>query len=261
VTLNAAAPAGGQVVGLSSSSTAVTVPTSVTVAAGATSASFQAAISSVSSAQTATLAATVAGTAKSFSLSLGSGIAKLTLSSTSLNFGSINVASTASQSVTLTSSGTASLTISAATISGTGFTLSGASFPLTLTAGQTAVLTVGFDPTVAGATSGSVILTSNSSTGTSSTVALSGTGQAVPFEVSLNWEAPESTSVTVVGYNVYRAISGTSSYSIVNPSLDASTNYTDTTVVNGSSYMYYVVSVDSIGNQSAPSGTFNAIIP
>jgi hypothetical protein len=233
----------------------------MTVTAGATSASFQASISSVGSAQTATLAASVAGTVKSYSLSLGATAATLTISSASVNFGTINVSSTTSQSVTLTSSGTASLTISGASVNGTGFTLSGASFPLTLTAGQTTTLAISFDPTTAGATTGSVVLTSNSSTGTTSTVALSGTGQAVPFEVSLTWDAPGSSSIPVVGYNVYRANSGTSSYSIVNPSLDASTAYTDTTVADGSSYMYYVVSVDAEGNQSVPSSTFNALIP
>ena len=62
------------------------------------------------------------------------------------------------------------MTISADTVSGTGFTVSGATFPLTLNPNQTATLTVQFDPTAAGAASGSLTLTSNSSTGTSTAV-------------------------------------------------------------------------------------------
>src|SRR5208283_1204662 len=65
--------------------------------------------------------------------------------------------------------------ISAATASGTGFSLSGLSLPLTLTAGQNTSFTVLFDPTVSGAASGSVSITSNGSN-PSLSISLSGTG-------------------------------------------------------------------------------------
>jgi hypothetical protein len=71
------------------------------------------------------------------------------------------------------------VTISADTVTGAGFTVSGASFPLTLNPNQTATLTVQFDPTAAGAASGSLTLTSNSSTGTTTSIAFSGTGVPV----------------------------------------------------------------------------------
>jgi hypothetical protein len=261
VTLNAAAPKDGQAVSLSSNSTAVTVPSSVTVAAGATSASFQAEVSAVSTAQTATLTANAGGTSKSYTISLGAAVPTLTLSATSVSFGTVNVAATATKTVTLTSSGTATVTVSAGSVSGSGFTLSGVTFPFTLAAGKTATLTIGFDPTVAGAASGTVTLTSNSSKGTSSTIALSGTGQAVPYEVNITWDAPASSSVPVAGYNVYRALSGSSSYVLLNSSVDTSTSYTDATVTDGSSYTYYVVSVDAEGSQSAPSNSFTISIP
>ena len=51
VTLNAAAATGGFAVSLASNNSNVTVPASVTVAAGATSASFTATVSSVSTAR------------------------------------------------------------------------------------------------------------------------------------------------------------------------------------------------------------------
>jgi hypothetical protein len=100
----------------------------------------------------------------------------LSASPTSLGFGNVNVGSTSEpQSVTLTNSGTASVTISQAAITGTGFSFTGLTLPLTLTAGQTATFTVSFAPTVAGNVTGSLSLTSNA-TDSPNVVALSGTG-------------------------------------------------------------------------------------
>ncbi len=58
VTLSSPAPSGGVIVDLSANSTEVTVPSSVTVAAGATSATFTATMGSVTSSQTVTITAT-----------------------------------------------------------------------------------------------------------------------------------------------------------------------------------------------------------
>ena len=80
------------------------------------------------------------------------------------------------KTVTLTSSGTDPLTISAASITGTGFGESGISGPVTLNPGQTAMLTISFDPATAGPFSGSVTIGSNATR--QATISLSGTGQA-----------------------------------------------------------------------------------
>lgn len=61
VLLSAAAPTGGALVALSSSSVAVTVPANVTVPAGATSATFQVTAAANSTGQTANVVATYAG--------------------------------------------------------------------------------------------------------------------------------------------------------------------------------------------------------
>jgi hypothetical protein len=61
VTLNAPAPSGGAAVTLSSNNAAAAVPASVTVAAGATSATFTVATTSVTAATTATISATFGG--------------------------------------------------------------------------------------------------------------------------------------------------------------------------------------------------------
>ena len=260
VTLTAAAGTAGLTVNLTSSNAAVTVPASVKVAAGATTAAFTATVSAVTTAQTATLTATAGGVTKTFALQLNAAVPGLTLGATSVSFGDVNLNTPATQSVTLTSSGTAALTISGASITGTGFSMSGVSTPLTLNPGQAATLEVEFDPTASGAVTGAVTLTSNASGGTA-TVALTGTGQAASYEVQLSWDAPSNPSDPVVGYNVYRAVSGSTSYQLLNTSATASTDYTDSTVADSTAYTYYVESVDAEGNQSAPSNTYNVTIP
>jgi hypothetical protein len=70
VTLNGTAQAGGQIVTLSSSNSAVTLPATVTVPQGATSAAFTATALSVSSAQAATLTANANGASTCFALQL-----------------------------------------------------------------------------------------------------------------------------------------------------------------------------------------------
>jgi len=70
LTLSSAAVTGGSSVTLSSSNTNATVPPSTTVAAGAISGTFTAAVALVASTQTATLTATSGGGSKTFALSL-----------------------------------------------------------------------------------------------------------------------------------------------------------------------------------------------
>ena len=111
----------------------------------------------------------------------GTGIAttpKLTTSAQTLNFGSVTVGSSATQALTLTSSGTAAVTVNSAKLSGTGYSLSGAGFPLTLPAGQSAVLQVVFKPTAAGTDAGTIAISSNSAGSATTAVALSGTATA-----------------------------------------------------------------------------------
>jgi Abnormal spindle-like microcephaly-assoc'd, ASPM-SPD-2-Hydin len=175
VTLTSAATS-ATAVNLVSGSSAVTLPASVTIAAGATSASFTAAASAVTTNQTATLTATAGGISKTFPLTLNAATSALSLSSTSVAFGTDALNTAITKTVTLTSSGTVALTINGATVSGTGFGDSGISFPVTLNPGQTATLTISFDPSTAGAFTGSVAISSNA-TGTA-TISLSGTGQA-----------------------------------------------------------------------------------
>ncbi len=107
----------------------------------------------------------------------GSGLTPGTLTASSVSFGSVQVGSSSVQTATLTNSGGASVTVSQATLTGTGFTMSGLTLPLTLSAGQSFTFSVTFAPPSAASDSGSIALVSNAS-GTTPSVSLSGTGTA-----------------------------------------------------------------------------------
>jgi hypothetical protein len=94
---------------------------------------------------------------------------------TSVNFGNVNINTTASQTVTVTNTGNASLTVNAVSVAGTGFSLGTVATPFTLAAGATQQLTVSFAPTATGAVTGSVSVSSNASN-PNLTVPLSGAG-------------------------------------------------------------------------------------
>ncbi|MGB8522372.1 MAG: choice-of-anchor D domain-containing protein [Candidatus Acidiferrales bacterium] len=66
-----------------------------------------------------------------------------------LDFGTVMVGSSSTQSVTVSNSGVAKFTLSKVSASGTGFTISGLSAPETLSPGQSVKLTVVFKPTSA----------------------------------------------------------------------------------------------------------------
>lgn len=256
VSLNGTAPDTGFAVSLSSNNSSVTVPASVTVPSGAMSASFSATVKSVSASQSATITATAAGIAKTFNVQLGPANSILTANASSIPFGSVLMNSPAEQSITLTSSGSSPVTINSVTITGAGFTSSGLTIPVTLNAGQTAVLNVQFTPTSTGNFSGQITIGSNSSGGII-TIGLNGSGYG--HKVQLNWNAPSSSAI--VGYNVYRVVNGSTAYQRVNSSAISSTTFTDANVQRGSSYVYYVTSLDSSGLESLPSNTTAVGIP
>jgi fibronectin type 3 domain-containing protein len=79
--------------------------------------------------------------------------------------------------------------------------------------------------------------------------------------VQLTWNAPSAASGAISGYNVYRTTSGSTNYTLLNSSVDASTSYTDSSVESGASYDYIVKSVNSAGDESAPSNATTVTIP
>ncbi len=128
----------------------------------------------------------------------GSGAAvsvQLSASPTSLSYGNVNLGSSSSKTVTLTNSGNSTASISQLTVSGAGFTASGLTPPLSLTAGQSTTFSVQFAPTVAGSVSGSVSVASNASNS--------------PAQIALTGSGLQSTSTSVTaGPQLYVATTG-----------------------------------------------------
>jgi hypothetical protein len=185
---------------------------------------------------------------------------QLTISTGSLGFGSVAVNTATTQSLTLTSTGTSPVTVNSATITGAGFTIVGGGFPVTLNPTQTLTLQLQFKPTTAGALTGQITISSNSTNGGTAVVALSGTGTAAAHEVDLSWDAPASSPDPVAGYNIYRA-TGSGSFALINSSPVSAVVYVDSIVVSGTSYSYMVKSVDSSGLESVASNQITVTIP
>jgi len=127
---------------------------------------------------TASITSNASNSAATLSLT-GTGVAsgQLAVSPASESFGSVTVGSQSNQTITLTNNSGSTVNISAAAVSGAGFTLSGITTPLVLNASQSTTFTVTFAPQATGSASGSVTLTSNAPN-PSLSMALTGTGAA-----------------------------------------------------------------------------------
>jgi hypothetical protein len=183
---------------------------------------------------------------------------QLAVSPTSINFGNVTVGQNAQQNGTLTASGN-SVTVSSYNLVGAPFAISGLSLPVTIAAGQHVQFTMTFTPTGNGVVSGSV--TFNSDASNSPTVeTLTGTGvPPAQHSVDLSWTA--STSNNITGYNIYRGIKNGGPYGKINSVLNASTQYSDTTVSNGVTYYYVTTAVNSSNEESGYSNQTTAVIP
>ncbi|MBZ5615670.1 MAG: choice-of-anchor D domain-containing protein [Acidobacteriia bacterium] len=113
-----------------------------------------------------------------------------------VNFGSVVIGNTASQSVVLSNTGNSNLTISQTTVSGTGFGIGNLGLPLTLAPGQSVPLATTFAPQSSGNFSGSVSIAysvlknkshgkGNPPSNGTTTVSLNGTG-VTPGQLSAN---------------------------------------------------------------------------
>jgi len=175
-----------------------------------------------------------------------------------LSFGNVTVGSSGTQTVTLTNTGNSSVSISQITASGAGFSSSGLTPPLTLTAGQSTTFSVICAPATAGSLTGSVTVVSNA-TNSPTTIALSSTGvQVISPSVALTWDP--STSV-VAGYYIYRGTLSGGPYTKLNATPVSLTTYIDTTVQSGLTYFYVATAVDSSNVESVLSNEISATIP
>jgi len=80
-------------------------------------------------------------------------------------------------------------------------------------------------------------------------------------EVKLTWDAPSSSTDSIVGFKVYRSGGSTDTYRLVDSVTASQTAYSDTTVQGGLTYNYVVKSVNDAGSESGPSNMTSVEIP
>ncbi len=204
------------------------------------------------------LVSDLAGSTPSISLSgTGTAVGQFSVTPGTLAFGSVIVGANKSLTGTLSATGS-SVTVTSASVNSPEFVLSGISLPLTIKAGATAPFTLMFSPQSSGAATGTVSFLTSAST-TAFTESLTGAGTPAPqHSVDLSWNPSGST---VSGYNVYRAGKTGGPYSKINPSLDGTTSYADSSVQAGQTYFYVTTAVASDGTESTFSNEVNAVIP
>jgi HYDIN/CFA65/VesB-like, Ig-like domain/Abnormal spindle-like microcephaly-assoc'd, ASPM-SPD-2-Hydin/Cep192 domain 4 len=129
--------------------------------------------------------------------------ATMTTNPSPVVFGNLNVGSNSTQTVTLTNTGNAALNISAATISGSGYTMS-LTAPKTINTGANAQFTVKFAPTTSGSSAGSIQITSNAA-GSPATISLSGTGVTTQAIMTVN-PSPVAFNNINVGSNLAQTV-------------------------------------------------------
>jgi len=183
--------------------------------------------------------------------------------SSPISVGSVVDGLSGTQTGTLTATGAAVL-VSSPSLGGTNpteFSISGLSFPVTVTTSQPVSFTVTFTPAATGAASATASFASNASN-SPAVATLTGTGIPAPVHtVQLSWVASGSEGVT--GYNVYRAIfeaTSCGSYTNIGSTTNSITAFTDNVVTDGTTYCYATTAVDSDG-ESAYSNVVQATIP
>lgn len=183
----------------------------------------------------------------------------LSLSSSSLNFGSELLKVISTQGVTVTNRGSSSVTVSSINVSGTGFSVSGGLAGATIAAGQSAILNVLFAPPVTGSVTGKISIVSNA-TDSPNFIAVSGSGvNSTGHSVTLTWSA--STSLDVAGYYVYRSTVSGGPYARVSSAATTAAEYVDGAITSGVTYYYVVTTLSTTGAESAHSSQVIAAVP
>jgi predicted phage tail protein len=183
----------------------------------------------------------------------------ITLSTPALSFNGSS-GNVSSQPLTITSTGQNAVTIQKLSFSNSVFSDSSVSLPVTLSRGQSLNVKVSAHP-ASTAQQGALTITS---TGNNPTVSLSETAttkKPPSHSVTLTWGAPASGSDSVDSYQISRAVSGSTKYSVVGTATADSTTYTDTSVQAGQTYVYEIRPVDQEGTAGSPSSTITLAIP
>ncbi|MBV9181964.1 MAG: choice-of-anchor D domain-containing protein [Acidobacteria bacterium] len=196
------------------------------------------------------------GSSGSNSQATGNPQASLTVSPAALNFGDVTVGASSTLTGTLMASNS-DVIVSSASWNGAGFSVTGITFPITVSPGKTTTYTVTFTPSGVGAASGNISFTNNATDGALQQ-SIAGTGTSSGHSVTLSWTPSASA---VAGYNVYRGTQAAGPYSKLNSSLVSGTSYTDSVVLAGSTYYYVASSVDKNNLEGGYSNQATATIP
>lgn len=119
------------------------------------------------------------------SSSAGRKTRQLQSSVSSVSFVNVVAGTTSQQVVTYTSTGNANANVNGVTVTGSGFSYSGPALPVTLLPGQSLSITIAYSPTVTGASTGTLQLSSNA-TVTTALIPLSGSGAPQAPSLSFN---------------------------------------------------------------------------
>ena len=109
--------------------------------------------------------------------------AQVSLIPSTVSFGAVAVGTANSQTITVLNQGTAPLTLTQDGVSGAGFSISGLTVPISVTAGGSTTFNAVFAPSSTGNTSGSITLTSNAP-GSPLSIPLSGTGISTALDLT-----------------------------------------------------------------------------
>ena len=182
---------------------------------------------------------------------------ELTISPATLSFGKVPVGSSTTLQATITVANSP-VSIASGESTSSEFVIMGMNMPAQLSPGQSLPVTIQFTPNASGYATGKAGFISDA-LNTPTVLHMNGSG--VPsgaHGVTLSWDPGDGNAV---GYNLYRGTSTAGPFSQVNAALNSSTNYTDSTVVAGTTYYYVATEVNSQGEESGYSNAAKAVIP
>jgi len=188
----------------------------------------------------------------------GSAPAQLAVLPSTLGFGSVTIGNSKNLTASLNATNS-DVTVSSAAWNGSGYAVTGITFPTTVKAGKSVSFTVTFAPQSSGSASGNISFVSNAANSpTGENLTGSGAQSAQQHTVSLTW-VPSTSQVA--GYNVYRGTQSGGPYARLNGSLSTNPTYSDSSVQSGLVYYYVATAVDSSAAESGYSGEVTAVIP
>jgi hypothetical protein len=159
----------------------------------------------------------------------------------SVDFGNVQIGHSATQTVTLTNTATVGLTIYSSTLTGSGFTTSGLTLPLTLASGQSFTFTLTFAPQASGTVSGNITFSSRNGR-SKLVVGLTGSGSAAgTLAVS-----PPSLSFGDVTVGSNKALQGTLSASGTSVQVSSGTVSTSEFTISGITFPLTIASGASV---------------